>query len=145
MQDHLTWQESGARVEVAGELELSPSDNNKALPRPETRRMMLTYEISGNSTHRVDYSRYAHAVWLDAGAWHLLKKGLTGHLDEIFTDGSQAALRAAGTKESLDAMYRHKFGDAAYEDLKRMRSWLMSQGQRSDMLSFLMVEDPYAI
>lgn len=146
MQDYLNWKASAVHAEVTGELELDTRDHDEAMPCPEAGRIMLKYEVSKNSAHRIDYSRYANAVWLDAGEWNLLKlEGLTEQLNEIFTDAYQAALRAAQVKESLDDMYRYKFGDAAYEDLKGMRSWLVSQGQRSDMLSFLMAQDPYTV
>ena len=37
----------------------------------------------------------------------------------------------------MEAAHRLRFGDAAYEELARMRAWLASQDKRSEMVAFL--------
>ena len=100
--DYLRWKEKN-ETPAEGSFESADiQDNEKALICPETGRLMTKYLISKDSSHRIDLSRYAHAVWLDKGEWQLLKQeNLTGNLNDIFSDPWQQDIREAQTKDAL--------------------------------------------
>ena len=143
--DYLRWRETNA-FPAKGSVTLEAvTDTTKAMICPETGRIMLKYLISKETDHRIDLSRLANAVWLDKGEWDLLKaEGLTGNLHEIFTDQWQASIRESETADVLTAVYGQKFGKD-YAELKRIRSWLRTKDNYSDMLAYLIAADPYKV
>jgi len=112
--------------------------NDAARACPVTGRMMARVKVDKDVPLRLDFSPAAQGVWLDAGEWtNLLALGLHGQLDAIVSERWQKELKAAGSRERMEAAHRLRFGDAAYEELLRMRTWLASQDKRSEMVAFL--------
>lgn len=146
LSDYLRWKEKNELFAEGNHASANIEDNEKALICPETGRLMTKYYITKDSSHRIDLSRHAHAVWLDKGEWQLLKqKNLAGNLNDIFTDPWQQKLREAQSKDALNQMYLEKFGEARYTELKRIRNWLELQENKTDCLAFLLQDDPYKL
>lgn len=121
--------------EYAGKL--TPVDDAVRLC-PQTGRMMTRIRVSNDNALLLDYSVAAQAVWFDNGEWERLKAlGLSDQLDAVVSERWQAELREAASRERLEQAMRARFGDAAYDELVRMRAWLSTQSRRTDMLAFL--------
>lgn len=112
--------------------------NDAVRPCPVTGRMMARVKVDKDVPLRLDFSAAAQGVWLDAGEWtNLVALGLHGQLDAIVSERWQNELKAAASRERMEAAHRLRFGDAAYEELVRMRAWLGGQDKRSEMVAFL--------
>lgn len=115
------------------------SDANSAVRLcPASGRIMTRIRVTRDNPLLLDYSWAAQAVWFDQGEWErLVALGLHDQLDAIVSDKWQAGLKQAASQERLEKAMRLRFGDAAYERLAAMRSWLSSQENRSEMIAFL--------
>lgn len=112
--------------------------NDAARPCPLTGRMMARVKVDKDVPLRLDFSPAAQGVWLDAGEWaNLVALGLHGQLDAIVSERWQSGLKAAASRERMEAAHRLRFGDAGYKELLRMREWLGGQEKRAEMIAFL--------
>jgi Zn-finger nucleic acid-binding protein len=103
-----------------------------------TGRLMARIKVSNDNPLRLDYSAAAQAVWLDKGEWErLVAMGLHDQLDAIVSERWQADLKHAASLERTQAAMRVRFGDANYDELERVRTWLATQHNRSEMIAFL--------
>jgi Zn-finger nucleic acid-binding protein len=124
-----------AAHEYAGEI---TEVNDTVRLCPQTGRMMTRIRVSNDTPLLLDYSVAAQAVWFDKGEWQrLMALGLSDQLDAIVSERWQNDLRQAASRERLEQAMRARFGDANYEELLRMRTWLASQSNRAEMIAFL--------
>ena len=105
---------------------------------PQTGRMMTRIRVSNETPLLLDYSVAAQAVWFDKGEWERLKAlGLSDQLDAIVSERWQLDLKETATRERAEQAVRARFGDAAYEELVRVRDWMSTQPNRLEMIAFL--------
>lgn len=124
-----------AAHEYAGEI---AEVNDSVRLCPQTGRLMTRIRVSNDNPLLLDYSVAAQAVWFDKGEWERLKAlGLSDQLDAVVSERWQVELREAASRERLEKAMRARFGDAAYEELVRMREWLSAQPNRMEMIAFL--------
>lgn len=103
-----------------------------------TGRLMTRIKVSHGDPLRLDYSMAAQAVWFDKGEWErLVQLDLYDRLDAILSERWQAELKLAASSERTEQAMRTRFGDAGYEHLAGIRTWLAIQPNRSEMLAFL--------
>ena len=145
--DYLRWQAEAPLQPVDGApATVEAEDSKQALICPVSGKLMLKYRISSNSSHRLDLSPAVNAVWLDPGEWQLLKQeGLAARLNSIFTDPWQRQIREQSARETFTVLYRRQFGEEAYQQLKTFREWLDTQEKRSEMLAYLIADNPYSV
>lgn len=124
-----------AAHEFAGEI----SQVNDAVRLcPQTGRMMTRIRVSNDNPLLLDYSVAAQAVWFDKGEWErLMALGLSDQLDAVVSERWQSDLRQAASRERVEQAMRLRFGDAAYEELVRVRDWMSTQPNRMEMIAFL--------
>ena len=144
--DYLRWQATAAlQPSEVSDAVIEAEDSKQALICPLSGKLMLKYRISSRTTHRLDLSPAANAIWLDKGEWELLKQeGLAGRLNSIFTDPWQRQIREQSARDTFTALYRRQFGDDGYQRLHDFRAWLDGQDKRAEMLAYLLAEDPYS-
>ena len=145
--DFLRWQEQNSEVDLHENVGVAvdAQETSKAMICPKTGGLMTKYKISADTEHRLDLSPSINAIWLDKGEWALLKsKGLATKLNKIFTDHWQHEIRSNETTEVLSALYQRKFG-GRYEEVKRLRASLESMDKRSEVIAYLLADDPYKI
>jgi Zn-finger nucleic acid-binding protein len=117
--------------------DISAADDSVRLC-PSSGRLMARIKVSNYNPLRLDYSAAAQAVWLDKGEWErLVAMGLHDQLDAIVSERWQTELKHAASRERTEAAMRARFGDAGYDELERMRTWLAGQVNRSEMIAFL--------
>ena len=107
-----------------------------------TGRLMTRIKVSHGNPLRLDYSVAAQAVWFDKGEWErLVQMDLYDRLDAIVSERWQADLKLAASSERAEKAMRARFGDAGYEQLAGLRTWLAIQPNRSEMIAFLTAKD----
>lgn len=147
LRDYLRWKNENPDVDLGERVdpEVVPQETSKAMICPKTGGLMTKYKISADTDHRIDLSPGINAIWLDKGEWELLKaKGLATKLNRIFTDHWQHEIRSNEAVEVLSALYERKFGDR-YDEVKQLRSSLESMENRSEVIAYLLADDPYEI
>lgn len=147
LSDFLRWQEQNPEVDLPEnvDVEVDTQETSKAMICPKTGGLMTKYKISADTEHRLDLSPTINAIWLDKGEWALLKsKGLAVKLNNIFTDHWQHEIRSNAATEVLSSLYQRKFGDR-YEEVKRLRASLESMDNRSEVIAYILADDPYKI
>ena len=145
LRDYLRWKELNPEAELFADITALESDNDthQALRCPFTGGVMTKYRISKENDHHLDLSPKINAVWMDRGEWELLKsEGLAGKLNNIFTDHWQRQIRADESAEMLRVLYERRFGDF-YADIKAFRAKLDNREDRSEIIAYLLAEDPY--
>ncbi|WP_233468340.1 zf-TFIIB domain-containing protein [Zooshikella ganghwensis] len=146
LKDYLRWKEANPDYQFEqATIEVEAEDSKRAMTCPQTGKLMVKYRISKDTDHRLDLSPDVHGIWLDKGEWDLLKKaGLAGNLNAIFTDPWQRKIREANAKEVFEQLYKEQFGDDDYQKLKQTRDWINQHPKRSDLLAYLVADDPYS-
>ncbi|UYZ83227.1 zf-TFIIB domain-containing protein [Entomomonas sp. E2T0] len=147
--DYLSWQSvtkfAATTDETHTNTTIEADESSHALICPVTGTLMTKYRISSKSTHKIDLSTAANAIWLDKGEWVLLKQqGLSHKLNSIFTEPYQKHIREELASKTFEELYQHQFGKEAYQQLKTFRTWLDKQDKRAAMLAYLIAEDPYS-
>ncbi|RBP51010.1 zf-TFIIB domain-containing protein [Arenicella xantha] len=143
--DYLRWQDANENAlfisDTSTKVEIQETE--RALLCPKTGRLMTKYRIAKETEHRLDLSPHINAVWLDKGEWALLKEqGLAGRLNEIFTDHWQSDVRSKESADILDGLYAKRFGEH-YADIKAFRAKIDKMDERSEVIAYLLADDPY--
>ena len=130
--------ESAAPVQIA--------DQQQAKLCPECNRIMIRYKVGHNLEFDLDQCSSCNGVWFDKNEWESLQaKNLHDDIHLIFTAAWQSEVNKDERRKIFERIYQHKFGDADYAELKRMREWLDKNPKRNEMLAFLMVDNPYGL
>lgn len=147
IEDFVAWKDRNPDYQFSDEIsfEQEAADTKKALLCPVTGTIMNKFRISAQNDHRVDYSAAVGGLWLDRGEWELLKtEGLAGTLNAVVTKQWQHQIREQSTKQNFSDIYRDKFGEENYAQVKAFREWLQQQPQKADLRAYLLAEDPYS-
>ncbi|WP_345549605.1 zf-TFIIB domain-containing protein [Microbulbifer aestuariivivens] len=149
IQDYVSWKEKNPQYQFAeniSEAEVSEAtDSKSALLCPISGAIMQKFKITAACEHRLDYSVSVGGLWLDKGEWELLKsEGLAGSLNAVVTRQWQKKIRQESARQSFQDLYRAKFGEELYEEVRKTREWLQSQTQQADIRAYLLAEDPYS-
>ena len=145
LSDYLRWaaDHKDSKFVSDGTKAKAAEETGKAMICPKTGRLMTKYRISKDSDHRLDLSPTISAIWLDSGEWELLKQsGLAGCLNNIFTDHWQRDIHSDQAEDVLTALYERRFGDD-YQLIKDFRAALLKMEDRSEVIAYLISDDPY--
>jgi len=145
LSDYLRWAKDNKDTEFVSDntKAVEADETGKAMICPKTGKLMTKYRISKDSDHRLDLSPLISAIWLDKGEWELLKQsGLAGCLNNIFTDHWQREIHSDQAADVLTALYERKFGDD-YQLIKDFRAMLNKMESRSEVIAYLIADDPY--
>jgi hypothetical protein len=83
-------------------------------------------------------------MWFDRDQWgSLQRRNLHDNLHQIFGEAWQRRLRIAEQRVRMDAIYRAKFGDADYAEVRRVKAWLDAHPQRQALRAYLNAEDDW--
>lgn len=145
--DYLRWLDGNTNTEFTSsiDVEVEAEETQIALLCPKTSTLMMKYRISKDTSHRLDLSTSINAIWMDKGEWALLKsKGLAGKLSSIFTDSWQRKIREASAADTLNTLYEKEFGQN-YDKIKEFRDLVLSMENRSNVIAFLVSDDPFKV
>jgi len=144
MRDYLRWKDNNPELDSNSDsTSVELQETEKAMICPKSDGLMTKYRIASDTDHRLDLSASIGAVWLDKGEWELLKqKGLLGSVNTIFTDHWQHEIRSQESADILSSMYQRKFGDH-YEKIKSFRELVNQMDSKSEVIAYLLADDPY--
>lgn len=101
-------------------------------------RIMSRYRVGQELSFHIDRCAECQSIWLDGMEWELLAEHHYQHrLDEILSDRWQKALQQADLEARRQQNLKARFGEADYERLCSLRSWLTEHPRRQEMLAFL--------
>jgi Zn-finger nucleic acid-binding protein len=146
--DYLEWHNGNdTALEISSEekkyLAINDSQNPKLCP--DCGRIMRVYKVASNLSFRIEHCNSCYGIWFDKNEWETLKENrLHNQIDKFFTDSWQNKLKEEERRDFFESHYARKFGDD-YERLKSVREWINSSKEKSNMLAFLMDEDPYKL
>ncbi|MCE8036112.1 MAG: TFIIB-type zinc ribbon-containing protein [Halomonadaceae bacterium] len=144
IEDYIGWKERHPEHVFSGE-SIEAEDSPGALICPMSGGIMRKFRVAKDNAHRLDYSARVGGVWLHKGEWEMLvAEGLAGNLNAILTDQWQHRIRKEKASESLENLYRSKFGDADYEKACDIREWLHAHPHKCDIRAFLMADSPFS-
>lgn len=149
IEDYVTWKEHNPQFtfdkNTICDADEAIEESKSAVICPVTGGIMRKMRLSNTTDQRIDYSTRVGGVWLDKGEWELLKsKGLAGSLNAVLTSYWQKNIRINSTKDNFTEIYKDKFGEADYNNIKTLREWLNSQPNKADLRAYLLADDPYS-
>jgi len=81
-------------------------------------------------------------MWFDRDEWSSLqRRNLHDNLHQMFGESWQRRLRATEHRARMDAIYRTKFGETDYTEVRRVKAWLDAHPQRQALRAYLNAED----
>ncbi len=121
-------------------------DSKRACLCPDCGRILIKYLVTKDIPFYVDHCSSCNGVWLDKNEWDVLAKNhIHTKMNHFFTRPWQNRLREEMTKVRLEVHYANKFGTENYNKLKEIREWLKSSDLSSEMIAYLIDEDPYKL
>ncbi len=121
-------------------------DSKQAKLCPDCSRILIKYKVDHRLDFYVDHCGSCNGVWLDKNEWEQLKiHDLHTQIHKFFTAPWQKKLQEEIVREQLDKKYTNKFGSADYEKLKKVKLWMDSNPNKSELLAFLMDQSPFKI
>lgn len=119
------------------------AEDQQAMLCPSCRRIMLRYRVGHGVAVALDICGGCSGVWFDRNEWLALKaRGLHDDLHLVATEAWQAEVHREEARTHLDALYRRRYG-AEYEEILRVRRWLVGHPHRDAILAFLSDPDPF--
>lgn len=105
---------------------------------PVCSRLMSRHRVGLSPDFHIDRCSPCQLVWLDDGEWQQLEQaGLLLQLDSVLTDAWQRRVQAEELRQRREADLRARIGDANYDEALRIRHWLASHPQRTDMMRLI--------
>ncbi len=149
--DYLAWQHA-----KAADLAEKPADNPKPFdPTWETKELklcpdcghiMARYKTFPDVDYYLDRCRNCNGIWFDKNEWDAIaERNLHGKLNEFFTHPWQDKLHQQEAANRMEEIYLSKFGEADFENIKKVREWLKGHPYSNMLLAFLQADDPYKI
>ncbi|MFZ5988272.1 MAG: zf-TFIIB domain-containing protein [Bacillota bacterium] len=121
-------------------------DSKQAKICPDCGRILIKYKVDNRLDFYIDNCGGCNGIWLDKNEWENLKlNSLHNQIHSFFTKPWQKKLREEAARDNLQDKYIRKFGRWDYERLKEMREWIYKHKSKTEMLSYLIDEDPYKI
>lgn len=109
---------------------------------PLCRHILLPYKIALDIPFTVDHCGACNGMWFDKDEWNSLqRRQLHDNLHQMFAEPWQRRLRVAERRVRMDAIYRSKFGEDDYAEVRRVKAWLDAHPQRQALRAYLNAED----
>lgn len=128
--------------EIKNHLDVLDSTNAKICP--DCGRILIKYKVDNRLDFYLDQCGGCNGIWFDKNEWENLKlNNLHNQVHHFFTKPWQKKLREEAARDKFEDKYIKKFGRWDYERLKEIREWIYKSSKKSEMLAFLIDEDPY--
>jgi len=113
---------------------------------PECRFRMVKYFVGRGLPFTIDHCHGCKGIWLDGNEWEALRKrNLHDDLNLMFTSFWQTEAQRLARKQKMQQIYTTRFGEADYDEIKRIRYWLEGKTNREELMAYLMDKDPYNV
>lgn len=136
LEDYITWDFAKAST-VKEDFEEASPDVKEAKICCKCNKIMSKFKVTSKVTFSLDRCMACGGVWFDCREWDLLKKeGLVDKLNYIFTSAWQEKIRKEKSAETLELLYKNKFGED-YEKIRSLKQWLNSYEHKKDFFAYL--------
>jgi Zn-finger nucleic acid-binding protein len=118
----------------------------KARICPICQRILNKYNVGHGVGFTLDRCEACAGIWFDKDEWTILKsRRLHDDVHLIFTAPWQAEARKEELRLSLEGIYKKRFGEQDFEEVKRIREWLDQSALRSELLAYLNDPNPHGL
>jgi len=105
---------------------------------PECDKILIKYRVGHGANFSIDQCGNCGGVWFDKDEWEALKaRGLHDDVYTIFTASWQSQVRSQETRRAQEEIYRKKFGDEVFDEIKRMKEWIAEHPRKQEILAYL--------
>ena len=123
-----------------------PEEPGHALNCKRCQRIILRFRYTTDTRHMLDVCVHCEDVWLQQGEWEFLKsRQLSGALPKVFTDPWQHDRRQSAQQVALADDWNERLGIELHAEAAQLRRWLDQHPQKSELILYLTVEDPYQV
>ncbi len=115
------------------------ADTTRVLRCPRCHHYMRKYRISADAENRIDLCVACDEAWFDDGEWALtIRLRMHDRLHVVLTERWQTQVRREQAQRQNEERYRELFGADQYDAVRRLRDWIRTHPQRSELLDYLM-------
>lgn len=105
---------------------------------PACNRPMSRHRVGTAPDFRLDRCSPCQLLWLDGGEWQALHAaGLIARLDSVLSEDWQRRLQAEDNRFRRHDALRTRLGPGVFDEVQRIRGWLLAQPNRSELLALL--------
>jgi Zn-finger nucleic acid-binding protein len=120
------------------EVDLDLEDKPGAKVCPDCGRILLKYRVGHGLNFFVDHCSACGGIWLDKNEWEALEaKNLHDEIHRIFSTSWQKQIREESLEETMEKVFRNRFGDQTFEKISEIRDWLNHQSEKDQLMAFL--------
>lgn len=136
LEDYICW-DSAKASSLKSEIKEIPQEVKEAKLCCKCNRIMLKFKVSPIVEFSLDRCMTCGGIWFDCLEWESVKsEGLIDKLNLIFTSAWQENIRKEKSIETIELLYKQKFG-VAYGKIHTIKSWLNDYEHREDFFAYL--------
>jgi Zn-finger nucleic acid-binding protein len=136
-----TWQKSLAEIQPEKpftDVQIEVKDHKGAKLCPECGKILLKYKVGHGLDFYVDHCSACGGIWLDQNEWQALEaQNLHDEIHRIFSTAWQKQIRQENLAQTMEAVFKNRFGEESYAKAKEIREWLNTHPQKDELMAFL--------
>lgn len=106
---------------------------------PECSGILIRYKVGHGTSFAIDQCGHCGGVWFDKDEWESLKvRNLHDDVYTIFTAPWQSKVRTQESIRAQEEIYRKKFGEEGFDEIKRMKEWIEEHPRKQEIIAYLM-------
>jgi Zn-finger nucleic acid-binding protein len=114
-------------------------ESAKAKLCPGCGRLLTRAKVGRGAEFWLDRCAHCGGIWFDADEWDaLLALGLHDDVHFVFSDAWQAEISRIDRQRQHDRLLREKLGDADFEKIQQIKTWLDAHQHRVEMYAILL-------
>ncbi|MDF3129351.1 zf-TFIIB domain-containing protein [Kiritimatiellaeota bacterium B1221] len=135
------WQKSLTEIQAEKpftEVQFEVEDQTGARLCPDCGKILLKYKVGHGLNFFVDYCSACGGIWLDKNEWQALEaQNLHDELHRIFSTAWQKQIREENLAQTMESVFKKRFGEESYSKIKDIREWINEHPQKDQLLAFL--------
>lgn len=120
------------------EVEIEVKDHAGAKLCPECGKILLKYKVGHGLDFFVDHCTACGGIWLDQNEWQALAaQNLHDEIHRIFSTAWQKQIRQETLAQTMESVFKNRFGEETYHKAKDIRAWLNAHPRKDELMAFL--------
>ena len=120
------------------EVQIELEDHKGATLCPDCGKILLKYKVGHGLDFYVDHCSACGGIWLDENEWEALEaQNLHDEIHRIFSTAWQKEIRDENLAQTMENVFRNRFGDETYKKIKDIRKWIEGHPRKDELLAFL--------
>jgi Zn-finger nucleic acid-binding protein len=120
------------------DVQIEVKDHKGAKLCPECGKILLKYKVGHGLDFYVDHCSACGGIWLDQNEWQALEAlNLHDEIHRIFSTAWQKQIRQENLAQTMEAVFKNRFGEESYAKAKEIREWLNTHPQKDELMAFL--------